>query len=79
MPDPFWQKTHQVLTDLTGNEALQNELQSGGEVFFSNAIVNGMYCLRACIVNFRTSKKDIEEVIDIITRKGAEVHIRIQD
>ena len=50
----------------TLNEAILNELQTGGEVFLSNAIVNGQYSLRACIVNFRTSKKDIEEIIEII-------------
>ncbi|MBI1343478.1 MAG: aspartate aminotransferase family protein [Terrimonas sp.] len=55
------------------NEALLNELQKGGELFLSNAVVNGKYCLRACIVNFRTSKKDIEEVIDIVVRNGHRV------
>ena len=28
------------------------------------------YCLRACIVNFRTSEKDIAEIIDNIVREG---------
>jgi len=58
----------------TLNEKLLNELQQGGEVFLSNAVVSGKYCLRACIVNFRTSKKDIREVIEIIVRKGRKVH-----
>ena len=56
------------------NEALLNELQKDGEVFLSNAIVEGKYCLRACIVNFRTSETDIEEVIQIILKEGAKVH-----
>jgi glutamate/tyrosine decarboxylase-like PLP-dependent enzyme len=56
------------------NEKLLNELQQGGEVFLSNAIVKGKYCLRACIVNFRTSKKDIEEIIIIIAREGRKLH-----
>ena len=56
------------------NEELLNELQTGGELFLSNAIVNEMYCLRACFVNFRTSKKDIEEIIEIIIRKGRMIH-----
>jgi aromatic-L-amino-acid/L-tryptophan decarboxylase len=59
------------------NEALLNELQLGGEVFLSNAVVNGKYCLRACIVNFRTSKKDIEDVIKIITREGKKIHKKL--
>ena len=52
------------------NEKLLNELQQGGEVFLSNAVIGDKYCLRACIVNFRTSEKDIHEVIEIIVREG---------
>jgi len=63
----------------TLNEALLNELQKGGEVFLSNAVVTGKYCLRACIVNFRTSKKDIEEVIEIIVREGRKMHKYMQE
>ncbi len=63
----------------TLNEALLNALQRGGEVFLSNAIVNGKYCLRGCIVNFRTSKKDIEEIIDIIVREGQQLHLQMRE
>ena len=59
------------------NEELLNELQTGGELFLSNAIVNEKYCLRACVVNFRTSKKDIEEVIDIVIREGRKAHSKL--
>jgi aromatic-L-amino-acid decarboxylase len=62
----------------TLNETLLNKLQEGGEVFLSNAIVNEMYCLRACIVNFRTSGKDIEEIIDIVVREGERTHRILQ-
>jgi aromatic-L-amino-acid/L-tryptophan decarboxylase len=55
------------------NEALLNVLQQKGEVFLSNALVNGKYCLRACIVNFRTSEKDIEEIIAIVVKEGRKV------
>ena len=58
----------------TLNEKLLNKLQQGGEVFLSNAVVTDRYCLRCCIVNFRTSKKDILEVIDIIVREGRKIH-----
>jgi glutamate/tyrosine decarboxylase-like PLP-dependent enzyme len=61
------------------NEALLNELQLRGEVFLSNAIVNGKYCLRGCIVNFRTSKKDIAEIIEIIVREGKKMHYVLQE
>jgi aromatic-L-amino-acid/L-tryptophan decarboxylase len=55
------------------NERLLNILQQKGEVFLSNAVVHGKFCLRACIVNFRTTEKDIEEVIDIVVREGREL------
>ena len=62
----------------TLNEKLLNELQQGGEVFLSNAVITDKYCLRACIVNFRTSKKDIHEVIEIIVREGRKVYEKLQ-
>ena len=61
------------------NEELLNELQTGGELFLSNAIVNEMYCLRTCIVNFRTSKKDIKEIIEIIVREGRKTHLKLHE
>ena len=56
------------------NEKLVNKLQLGGEVFLSNAVVDDKYCLRTCIVNFRTSRKDIEEIVEIIVREGRKLH-----
>jgi len=60
------------------NETLLNMLQSGGQLFLSNAIVKGKYCLRSCIVNFRTTEKDIEEMIEIVVKEGIEVHQRLR-
>lgn len=61
------------------NEKLLNQLQQGGEVFLSNAVIGNKYCLRACIVNFRTTQKDIYEVIDIIAREGRKIYEEIED
>jgi aromatic-L-amino-acid/L-tryptophan decarboxylase len=58
----------------TLNETLLDHLQKGGEVFLSNAVVKDKYCLRACIVNFRTTEKDIAEIIDIVVREGRKIH-----
>lgn len=60
------------------NETLLNNLQQGGEVFLSNAIVREKYCLRSCLVNFRTSEKDIHEIIAIIVREGEITHRKLQ-
>lgn len=62
----------------TLNEKLLNVLQNGGEMFLSNAVVFEKYCLRGCIVNFRTSKKDVEEMIEIIVREGRILHDGLQ-
>ena len=56
------------------NESLLNKLQQGGRVFLSNAVVSMKYCLRACIVNFRTSEKDIVESVAVIVDEGRKLH-----
>jgi len=56
------------------NQALQARLEVSGEVFVSNAVLADRYVLRACIVNFRTSSKDIAEIPGIISRHGEQVH-----
>lgn len=52
------------------NRTLLAELQTGGEVFLSNAVVDGRYLLRACIVNFRTLQQDIEALPSMIAVVG---------
>ena len=62
----------------TLNEELLDVLQIGGEMFLSNAIVAKKYCLRTCIVNFRTSKRDIEECIEIMVKEGRRTHQKLK-
>jgi len=63
----------------TLNEVLLNSIQRKGDVFLSNAMINGMYCLRACIVNFRTSDEDIEQIIDILVKEGRKIANQLAD
>ena len=44
----------------------------------SNAVIEGRYLLRACIVNFRTASEDIAEIPAIIARHGRQVHQSLQ-
>ena len=55
------------------NRELLTRLQQGGEAYLSNAIVDGKYALRACIVNFRTTLHDVEALLPIVVRIGNEV------
>ena len=55
------------------NEALLDRLERGGEVFLSNAILDGRFFLRLCIVNFRTTEADVRALPEIVKRVGAEL------
>ena len=61
----------------TLNESLLNQLQQGGEAFLSNAVIDEKYLLRGCVVNFNTSKKDIEEITTIIVEQGRKLHSQL--
>ena len=60
------------------NEELLDRLQTGGDVFVSNAMVDGKYALRSCIVNFRTSLSDVKAIPGIVARIGEEVDKEIR-
>jgi glutamate/tyrosine decarboxylase-like PLP-dependent enzyme len=53
------------------NERLLHTLQHDGEVFVSNAVIDGAYFLRSCIVNFRTTENDIHALVEVVKRTGA--------
>jgi aromatic-L-amino-acid decarboxylase len=51
-------------------------LQASGEAFVSNALIDGRYWLRSCIVNFRTTTDDLEALVSLVQRLGAEALAR---
>ena len=55
------------------NQELLSRVERSGKAFLSNAMVNGHFALRACIVNFRTTQADIEALLPLLSRLGAEV------
>ena len=56
------------------NRQVLDRLQRGGEAFVSNAVIDGRYLLRACIVNFHTTARDVETTVGVALRLGREVH-----
>jgi glutamate/tyrosine decarboxylase-like PLP-dependent enzyme len=62
----------------TLNRALLDALQRGGDAFVSNAVVNGRYVLRACIVNFHTTLADVQALPEIVRRAGAAIDRRLR-
>jgi aromatic-L-amino-acid decarboxylase len=55
------------------NEDLLERLKASGELFVSNAVLQGRFALRACIVNFRTSLEDVAAIPEIVVRHGRSV------
>jgi len=55
------------------NRELLDRLQGGGEAFVSNAVVDGRYLLRACIVNYNTDILDVEALPGIVAAAGRAV------
>jgi aromatic-L-amino-acid/L-tryptophan decarboxylase len=56
------------LNDL--NVKILNRVQLGGRVYISNATIHGRFALRACIVNHRTTRADVEAVTDEVVKVG---------
>ena len=52
------------------NDRLARRMQADGRVFIAPADVDGRTCLRACFVNFRTTRADIEALPPLVERLG---------
>ncbi|HSE27730.1 MAG TPA: aminotransferase class V-fold PLP-dependent enzyme, partial [Gemmatimonadales bacterium] len=61
------------------NKAIVDRIQREGEAFVSNAVVDGRYALRACIVNFRTTLADVEALPAIMARTGRDVDATLRN
>ena len=54
------------------NMRIMDRVQRGGEAYLSNATVNGKFALRACIINFRTTRSDIDKTLDVVREAARE-------
>jgi glutamate/tyrosine decarboxylase-like PLP-dependent enzyme len=52
------------------NEAVQGRMERSGRAFVSNAVLAGVYALRMCVVNFRTTLADLTELAEITAELG---------
>jgi len=52
------------------NTALLEKLQEEGLVYLSNAVIGPVFALRACVVNFRTTSRDIAMLVDATRAAG---------
>ena len=63
--------TEQALTRI--NQNIVASLVREGHFYLSPTELDGRYSLRVCIVNFRTSRSDLDALVAEICRLGAEV------
>ncbi len=55
------------------NRRLVGALQRDGRVYVTGAVVDGRWCLRPCIVNYRTSADDAHALIDVVREVGRRI------
>jgi len=55
------------------NRSILQRMVRRGKVFLSNASLNGRFALRACFVNHRTTRGDVEQIVDEVLAVGTEL------
>jgi glutamate/tyrosine decarboxylase-like PLP-dependent enzyme len=58
------------------NTDIMNLVQRGGRAYLSSATVHGKFALRACITNFRTTRADIDQTLNIICEAAVDLTLR---
>ncbi len=60
------------------NERIVTAIRLSGEAFISNHFIDGRFVLRACIVNFRTTLKDVAVLPGLVIRIGRELDAKLR-
>jgi aromatic-L-amino-acid/L-tryptophan decarboxylase len=60
------------------NQRLMTSIQLDGRAFCSNAVLDGRFVLRACIVNFRTEAEDVDATLDVAAELGAKLDAELR-
>lgn len=55
------------------NERIMRRVQRGGKAYLSNAMLRGRVALRACIINFRTTRADIDLTLKVVHDAAREI------
>ena len=60
------------------NERLMAEIQLAGRVFPSNAVIDGKFAIRSCIVNYRTEAADMDALVDAAVTIGRQIDAELR-
>lgn len=55
------------------NESIMHRVQRGGRAYLSNAMLRGKFALRACIINFRTTRADVDLTLEVVRQAAREM------
>jgi aromatic-L-amino-acid/L-tryptophan decarboxylase len=55
------------------NERLLVAVQRSGSTYLSNAKVRGKFALRGCVLNYRTTRADMERVLEDVRIAGEKI------
>ncbi len=64
----FGQVSPKKLTQL--NDEIINRVEQDGRIFLTGTKINGQTALRVCFINHRTSNRDVEAIIKVVTEIG---------
>jgi len=53
------------------NKRIMETIQSDGAAFLTNTMIQGHFALRACILHYATTERDVAALVDIVRRTGA--------
>jgi hypothetical protein len=59
------------------NERLLVALQHDGSSYLSNTTLNGRFALRGCVLNYRTTLRDMEILLDDLRRVAKSLPISV--
>ncbi len=66
-------------TEIDGlNRAILQRIVRRGRVFLSNASLHESFALRACFVNHRTTRGDVEQIVDEVLAVGGELELEAE-
>ncbi|HKP45809.1 MAG TPA: aminotransferase class V-fold PLP-dependent enzyme [Pyrinomonadaceae bacterium] len=71
LPHKLRQVNDGELNDL--NSRIMHAVQRGGHAYLSSATINDKFALRICITNFRTTRADMDQTLDVIRDVAAKI------
>jgi aromatic-L-amino-acid decarboxylase len=57
------------------NVRLARAMQRDGRIFIAPAVIDGTACLRACLVNFRTTNDEVPLIIEVARELGDQLAV----